>query len=199
MGYTTQFYVEFKIDPPVTKEFKNYINAFSDTRHCRWNAKGQIPCWELFSWKGDPGEDGMYFAMPRQLQKYFIRDSFPDADDQRPDLCTDANENPVGVPGFWGDWRINDEGNLSWSGAEKFYWYVQWLYFLIVHFSEPAGYKLTGKVRYEGGDPYDRGYILPDQNSWLNCRYGYLRRYMKKTELNCTGLWKKTSGGSGNE
>lgn len=84
MGYTTQFYGEFKIDPPVTKEFKNYINAFSDTRHCRWNAKEQIPCWELFSWKGDPGEDGMYFAMPGQLQKYFIRDSFPDADDQRP-------------------------------------------------------------------------------------------------------------------
>lgn len=61
------------------------------------------------------------------------------------------------MPGFWGDWKINDEGNLSWSGAEKFYWYVQWLYFLIAHFSEPAGYKLTGKVRYEGGDPYDRG------------------------------------------
>ncbi len=51
MGYTTEFYGKFKFNKPVPVEVRNYINEFSDTRHCiRDNNKikscmGCFECW----------------------------------------------------------------------------------------------------------------------------------------------------------
>lgn len=60
-------------------------------------------------------------------------------------------------------WYINDEGELDWEG-ENFYDYVEWLQYLIDTFFQPSGYKLNGKVKWQGEDWEDRGIITIKDN-----------------------------------
>lgn len=71
----------------------------------------------------------------------------------------DRHDGEEGCPGIWCDWRVNDEGKLYWSGAEKFYNYVEWLEFLIQKFFKPNGYRIYGRVSFRGERPKDVGYI----------------------------------------
>ena len=51
---------------------------------------------------------------------------------------------------MWCLWGLIDHGNaLGWDGGDKFYWYVEWIQYLIGHFIQPWRYKITGKVFWE--------------------------------------------------
>ena len=62
-------------------------------------------------------------------------------------------------PGLWCNWIINDDGNLEWNGAEKFYNYIEWLEYLIDNFFEPLDYELNGDITWQGEDSDDIGTI----------------------------------------
>ena len=51
-------------------------------------------------------------------------------------------------PGIWCQWIINSNGRLLWSGGEKFYFYIEWLQYLIDEYFKPQGYELNGKINY---------------------------------------------------
>lgn len=70
-----------------------------------------------------------------------------------------------GRPGLWCDWQPNSDGTaIIWSGAEKFYNYVEWLEYIIKHFIEPWGNKLNGEVEWYGEDRDDVGKIIVKDN-----------------------------------
>ena len=54
-------------------------------------------------------------------------------------------------PTYYCQWKPTQDGmGLEWDGVEKFYYYGEWLEYLIAHFLKPWGYKLSGTVRYAG-------------------------------------------------
>lgn len=62
-------------------------------------------------------------------------------------------------------WVPDEEGEtLVWDGGEKFYDYVEWLEYLIVHFLKPWGYTLNGEVEWKGEQAGDLGKIIVTDN-----------------------------------
>lgn len=55
-------------------------------------------------------------------------------------------------------------GTVEWDGGEKFYDYVDWLWYIIEHFLKPWGYTVNGEVRWCGEDDEDRGTIVVVDN-----------------------------------
>jgi hypothetical protein len=54
-------------------------------------------------------------------------------------------------PATYCQWIPTEDGSgLEWDGAEKFYYYGEWLEYLIAHFLKPWGYTLNGTVQYDG-------------------------------------------------
>jgi hypothetical protein len=77
----------------------------------------------------------------------------------------DFNRPPKGQPGLWCKWIPNEDGSaIIWSGAEKFYDYVEWIEFLIEHFLGPWGYFLDGEMNWAGEYEGDRGRIRLREN-----------------------------------
>lgn len=68
-------------------------------------------------------------------------------------------------PGIWCQWIINSNGNLSWNGGEKFYYYTEWLQYLVDEYFKPQGYELNGKVNYRGERFEDIGVIYIRANN----------------------------------
>lgn len=68
-------------------------------------------------------------------------------------------------PGLWCQWIISDDGTeLKWDGGEKFYYYTEWLNYMINHFFEPWGIKLNGEIEWKGEDRNDIGKIVVIDN-----------------------------------
>ena len=75
------------------------------------------------------------------------------------------NHPPAGQPGLWCQWEPNAGGTaIEWNGAEKFYEYVKWLEYLLLHFLTPWGYTVEGDVDWEGEDTSDQGTIRVREN-----------------------------------
>ncbi len=54
-------------------------------------------------------------------------------------------------PTVYCQWKPTADGRgLEWDGVEKFYYYDEWLEYLIAHFLKPWGYILSGDVQYNG-------------------------------------------------
>ena len=68
-------------------------------------------------------------------------------------------------PGIWCQWIINIDKKLEWNGAEKFYNYIEWLEYLIKNIFAPRGYKLDGRIRFQGERFLDIGIIYVKDNS----------------------------------
>ena len=68
-------------------------------------------------------------------------------------------------PGIWCQWIINSNGRLLWNGGEKFYYYIEWLQYLIDEYFKPQGYELNGKVNYRGERLEDMGMIYIKGNN----------------------------------
>ena len=81
------------------------------------------------------------------------------------DLSGVVDNGKLKQPSLWLHWVLNEDGDkLEWNGAEKFYYYIEWLRYLIQHFFEPWGIKLNGKVEWQGEESNDFGMISVKDN-----------------------------------
>lgn len=165
MGYTTDFEGEFNLDRPLSEEHKAYLSAFASTRRMQRDAS-------VTAKRADPvrdaaqlhvGEEGGYFVGEGGFkgQSEDHRKHSRDRDAYLSSLgIVEYNRPPSGQPGLWCQWIPNESGTaLQWDGVEKFYDYVEWLQYLVVHFLKPWGYVLNGRVSWQGEDNDDRGVI----------------------------------------
>jgi len=88
----------------------------------------------------------------------------------------DGNSPPAGQPGLWCHWVVDDDNpdndsdtaekytTIVWSGDEKFYYYEEWLVYLIDHFLKPWGYTLNGEVEWQGEESTDIGKLVVKKN-----------------------------------
>ena len=152
MGYSTWFDGSLKFNKPVEDWLVEYIDKLSKTRRMKRNnekIKEMFPDWKKNCFAGNLGEDGEYFIGGLGLYGQ-------DNDDS----VVDQNRPASTQPGLWCQWVIggnNDE--LVWDEGEKFYNYIDWLYYLIENFFDPLGYELTGDITWEGEDSDDCGTI----------------------------------------
>lgn len=156
MGYTTDFYGEFTVDPPLNEAEISYLTDFSDTRR-----------------------------MDRENGPYFVKGDGIAGQDMGPDSVWDNNSPPPGQPGLWCQWIPTNDGNtIEWDGGEKFYYAEKWIKYLIDHFLRPAdrlnigsmidaderlgqftfNHVVNGTVEAQGEDPSDRYDIVVKNN-----------------------------------
>ncbi len=153
MGYTTRFTGSFNLDKPLKPAHLAYLRAFHDQRHMKWRVdvidKLPDPVREA---TGLPlGEDGGYFV-----------GYSPGADSF---YTLDKNHAPDSQPGLYCQWKPSADGlSIEWDRVEKFYFYVEWLHYLIDHFIQPWGYILNGEVSWQGEDEDDFGTIIVSYN-----------------------------------
>lgn len=62
---------------------------------------------------------------------------------------------------YWCQWVPTEDGRgIKWDEGEKFYYYVEWLQYLIDRILQPKGYNLTGEVTYQGETASDFGKLI---------------------------------------
>jgi hypothetical protein len=124
------------------------------------------------------GNDGEYFAMDDKQSGQTRDNSIIDYNqpagqltDRNLDFNYMWNENQKKIaagtcqPGLWCQWVISDDSKeLEWNGGEKFYYYIEWLQYMINHFFQPWNIKLNGEVTWEGEDSSDMGKIILKDN-----------------------------------
>lgn len=157
MGYTTDFTGRFQLNKHLTAVQSRYLHKFNQTRRMTLDvAKVEALPDPIRDAVGLPvGQDGEYFV------------GFPDNDpngDKVP--STDHNKPPSSQPGLWCGWcPTSDLQGIEWDGGEKFYYYVEWLEYLIVNFIKPWGLIMSGQVKWQGESRDDHGSIRIDNNS----------------------------------
>lgn len=158
MGYSTDFFGKFNLDKKLTDDQAEYLRLYSDTRHC--TRRGSTS--NLMDRLNIPfGKDGEFVA---EIEDNYFSNSKKDRDSYRT-LVIDYNDPPGDCPGLWCNWApTKDNFGIEWNGAEKFYNYVEWLNFILENFLVPWGYNLTGYVRFQGEDQFDKGYIRIKNN-----------------------------------
>lgn len=164
MGYSTDFFGDFRLDRPLTAPHAEYLRAFSATRRMGRDVTvvATLPD-PIREAAGLPvGPEGGYclVAVPSPL----LRGGDWQAARKAAGIL-DYNHPPKGQPGLWCQWVPNEDGTaIEWDGGEKFYDYVPWIAYLIEHFLQPWGYVLNGTVEWIGEDPDDRGRIAITNN-----------------------------------
>jgi len=200
MGYTTDFDGKFKLSRPATEQERDYINLISNTRRMRRNVD---TLFELYKGKyGNPfaknkkeiyGLEGEYFAMDdddmgQSDNKSIIDHNTPPGqlsyNSGKFDKIWEDNEKLIEKgkcqPGLWCKWEITEDcqyikGFLEWNGAEKFYYYTEWLEYLIKHFFSKWGIKLNGQIHWQGESKGDKGIIFALNNK--------IKRVSSKSEM----------------
>lgn len=158
MGYTTWFEGAFRLDRQLTAEHEHYLAKFAGTRRMKRDAakteRREDPTRVA---AGLPvGADGGYFvgADGAMGQEY-------GADD-----VVDGNGPPEGQPGLWCQWVPSEDGTaIVHDGGEKFYYYEEWLAYLLEHFLGPWGYVVNGAVTWQGEESGDRGRLIVQDNA----------------------------------
>ena len=151
MGYHTDFYGEFEVTPPLKPEHLAYLQQFSKTRRMKRDPLLvlTLPDRVREAVGLEAGAEGEYFVGGLGFM----------GQDKDPSL-KDLNRNPTTQPGFWCQWEPNEEGTvIRWDGGEKFYYYVEWIQYIIQHFMVRWGYQLNGEVEWTGEDSGDFGKI----------------------------------------
>lgn len=70
-----------------------------------------------------------------------------------------------GMPSFWCQWIPTSDGDsIEWDGGEKFYYYEEWIKYLLKKFLIPWGYKVNGSVDWDGEESGDVGQIVIKDN-----------------------------------
>jgi hypothetical protein len=156
MGYTRDFEGKFTLDRPLTQDQAEYINTFSLTRRMKRDpliAQGlPDPIREKV---GLPvGIDGEYFV--GGLGAYGQDDD---------DSVLEHNDPSSTQPGLWCQWVPTEDGTaIEWDGNEKFYYYIEWLQYILDNFLIPWGYVLNGSVFWQGERDSDKGWICVKNN-----------------------------------
>lgn len=152
MGYTTDFKGQFNLDRPLTVAHMNYLNKFAETRRMQRQAICHLADMTDSTREAVDlplGDEGCYFVGGSG--------SFGQGWD---DSITDYNSPPKGQPGLWCHWVPNKQGTaIEWDGGEKFYYYVEWIKYLIEHFLKLWGYIINGEVEWQGEDIGDSANI----------------------------------------
>lgn len=184
MGYTTDFDGSFKLSRPATAEEMSYINRIASTRRMQRDvtklmelykgqhgnpfAKDKTNADEVYGFRGEyfakddgdmgQGNDGSVIDHNAASGEIAWKDYDGDWT-KREELQNAINADIIKQPGLWCQWQLEDETTLAWDGSEKFYNYIDWLKYLIVHFFEPWGIKLNGESFWQGEDNSDMGKI----------------------------------------
>ena len=154
MGYTTEFKGKFKLkfkDETKRKKVTELVNGLANTRRMQRDMRKL----ENFTEKeikdfGDEGE----FYFPTENSKYY---NFAGQNRKDPSILN-YNKPPKNQPGLWLQWVIT--GNiLEWNGGEKFYYYTEWLNYLIKKIFEPNNVEISGTITYQGEEYEDVGKI----------------------------------------
>ena len=159
MGYTTDFMGDWEVTPPFKPEHRDYLRAFASTRRMKRNP-------HILEGKPDPkrravnlpiGDEGCFYVGEE--------DDFGQGDTHG--SVVNHNAPPRTQPGLWCQWKpLDDEGTrFGWDYGEKFYYYVEWLHYIVDNFLEPWGYKLNGTVEWSGEEPGDLGRIIVTNNT----------------------------------
>ncbi|GAA6614977.1 hypothetical protein [Scytonema sp. NUACC26] len=153
MGYTTEFSGKFQLDRPLFDFQALYLLDFARTRRVKRSLS-------ILTTIPDPGREAVGLPLGEE-GGYFINESHP----QAAESVIDENRPPKGQPGLYCQWQPTSDGcAIEWNGHEKFYRYVEWLQYLIIHFIIPWGYQLNGTVTYSGELSSDRGQIVVVDN-----------------------------------
>ena len=142
MGYTTEFTGEFKLNKKLDKETHEFLVKFNETRRMARNLDPKY------------GVEGEFFVGGKGYMGH-------DEDD----TVIDSNRPPKTQPSLWCQWRPNEDGTaIEWDDVEKFYYYVEWIEYLIETIFKPREYSLTGNVRWSGEEFMDIGTIVIKDN-----------------------------------
>ena len=163
MGYTTTFEGSLEFNKEITVRLMNFINYFSYVRDMKRDVekiKELFPDWKNKCYNGNLGAEGEYFIGGQ---------GFMGQDEDKSIL--NYNCPPKSQSGLWCQWIINDNGELEWDGGEKFYYYEEWLNYLIDNFFEPEGYILNGTISFQGEDSDDYGDIVVVNNNVMIRRF----------------------------
>jgi hypothetical protein len=156
MGYTTEFTGSFSLDRPLAPEHAKYLALFGSTRRMKRDAAKAAGLPDpVREGAGLPvGEEGGYFVGGKGYAGQDVDAS-----------VVDGNNPPEGQPGLWCQWVPSGDGaGIEWSGVEKFYYYTEWLEYLIEHFLGRWGYVMNGEVEWQGEDSADVGKIVVTKN-----------------------------------
>ena len=163
MGYTTEFWGEASVSPPLNAAEVEYLNKFAGTRRMRRHS-------------------GAY-TVEDNLPALDPTDSWGDYLGQRHTVdVIDYNNPPQGQPGLWCQWEVDSDGAfIRWNGSEKFYHATEWMEYIICHFLRDGAYAgesrdpqfadftfdhvVNGIIEAQGEDPDDRWRIEIFDNS----------------------------------
>ena len=107
-------------------------------------------------------------SLPEPVSYYGIEGEFYHHDDDNfgqnnDDSVLEHNCPPKTQPGLWLQWIIveNDDDlyTLQWDENEKFYYYIEWLEYLIEKIFKPNNVSIFGSVDYRGEEWDDNGTI----------------------------------------
>ena len=185
MGYTTDFRGHFNLDKPLSPSHALFLARFAGTRRMKRDAaKTALRPDPVREAAGLPiGEEGAYFVGEGGFAG---QNSGPDV--------KNSNRPPWGQPGLWCQWVPLQDGSplknytqeedseeeyegctsIGWDGGEKFYYYTEWLEYLIEHFLQPWGYTLNGVVTWQGEENGDIGKIIVENNK-TSVQHGYVQ------------------------
>lgn len=155
MGYTTDFKGSFTLSKKLKEKHRVYLEKFCNTRRMKRNEteseKIYDPAREAV---GLPvGKDGAYFVGAT---------GFMGQDEDKSILDYNSSGSQ---PGLWCHWTPNLDGTeIEWDEGEKFYYYIEWLQYIIDHFLDVWGYKLNGTVIWWGESIGDTGKIIVKNN-----------------------------------
>jgi hypothetical protein len=135
MGYTTNFDGQFKLNKTLDLETYQFLTKLSTTRRMKRAVDAK------YGVEGEFYVDGGGFLAQ-----------------DREDNILNYNSPPSTQPGLWCHWIPTEDGNyIEWDEGEKFYYYVEWIEYIIEKILIPRGYSLTGEVAWEGEEQGDIG------------------------------------------
>ena len=127
MGYSTQFYGKIMAEPAFSKEEKEFLDKFCQTRRCK---------------RKDEILEGSFYVCKNPAKENW---------GQGCQNIMANNDPPSEQPGLWCQWVISDDlEGIEWDGGEKFYDAAQWMDYLIKFFFDKRAIapKLDGKLAF---------------------------------------------------
>lgn len=107
-------------------------------------------------------EGSLQISPPLTLEHYNLFKTLYDPDNEGDTFEREQD----GRPDSYCDWEVSEDGDkLRWSGAEKFYYYEEWLKYLLEKFFIPNGYSLDGMMYWDGEERGDYGKIVVEANT----------------------------------
>lgn len=144
MGYTTDFSGSFELNKPLSPKMKEFLIQLAETRRM---VRNQHPTFGI----------GGEFYVGAHSDGQMGQSNSPDV--------MDHNQPPSTQPGLWLQWIPNADGTaIEWDCGEKFYYYKEWLMYLIHKILAPNGYVLNGQVTWQGEETGDVGEIYVENN-----------------------------------